>query len=102
MGLNHETILYDAEALATQADSALPLVADTPKYNRAREMADEVMAELDAADHGWNEDDIARIQGTLLPRVYDCLNLIAIASPARAIPEQAEHLAKGTQGEGKR
>jgi len=65
-----------AEALATQPDSALPLVADTPKYNRAREMADEVMAELDAADHGWNEDDIARIQGTLLPRVYDCLNLL--------------------------
>lgn len=50
------------------------------KYNRAREMADEVMAELEATAHAWTDEDVDRIQGTLLPRVYDCLNLLAIAA----------------------
>ena len=51
---------------------------EQPKYNRAREMADEVMAELEACSNGWNDEDVDRIQGTLLPRVYDCLNLLAM------------------------
>jgi hypothetical protein len=50
-------------------------------YNRAREMAEEVMNELHLSEHGWNEDDVDRIQSTLLPRVYDCLNLLAMAAP---------------------
>jgi hypothetical protein len=50
-------------------------------YNRAREMAEEVMNELRLSEHGWNEDDVERIQSTLLPRVYDCLNLLAMAAP---------------------
>lgn len=47
---------------------------------RCREMADEVLGELEGIGTGWNEDDIDRIQGTLLPRVYDLLHLLAIAS----------------------
>lgn len=70
---------WQARAALASTPSALPVEGATPKYNRAREMADEVMAELEAADHVWNEEDIDRVQGVLLPRVYDCLNLLAIA-----------------------
>jgi hypothetical protein len=46
---------------------------------RCREMADEVLGELEGIGTGWNEDDIDRVQGSLLPRVYDLLHLLAIA-----------------------
>ena len=50
-----------------------------PCFNRARVMADEVMTELQATESAWDDDDIDRIQSSLLPRVYDCLNLLAAA-----------------------
>lgn len=49
------------------------------KTSRIRSMADEVFVELNAMENGWNENDIDRVQSDLLPRIYDLLNLLAMA-----------------------
>ncbi|MFZ3119192.1 MAG: hypothetical protein WA159_12815 [Variovorax sp.] len=72
--------LYCVENDAREALSSSTQASGSSQ--RAREMADEVHAELDATDDAWTQEDIERVQGTLLPRVYDCLNLLAIALPA--------------------
>jgi hypothetical protein len=53
---------------------------------RCRTMADEVWTELESIGTGWNDDDIDRVQSSLLPRLYDLLNLLAIADGAE--PEE--------------
>jgi hypothetical protein len=64
-----------------QADSALPLVADT----LADADKQTIIQALWCADMNYESERFAELARSL-------------ASPARAIPEQSEHLAKGTQG----
>lgn len=64
-----------ANMIAPEDGVAVPVLSG--RGIRCRTMADEVLTELESIGTGWNEDDIERIQSSLLPRIYDLLNLLA-------------------------
>lgn len=76
--MNIETKTYSDGTTAT-GTAPLPDHSPAGRGIRCRTMADEVLSELDSIGIGWDDDDIERIQTSLLPRVYDLLNLLAIA-----------------------
>jgi hypothetical protein len=76
----------DSGRATPKPDSALPLVADTLTEDEWLDLAER------HASKDWNSD------GYLNAVKAVCQDFVRTASPARAIPEQSEHLAKGTQG----